>query len=39
MTRIFFAAGGMNEDYYFITFIAKDKRENRCMLLGLNFSS
>ncbi len=30
MSRISFAAGGENDDYFFITYIAKDKRENRC---------
>lgn len=29
ITKISFAAGGMGEDYYFMTYVAKDKRDNR----------
>ena len=30
MAKISFAAGGEHEDYDFICYIAKDKRDNRC---------
>ena len=32
MAKISFAAGGEHEDYDFICYIAKDKRDNRCGL-------
>jgi hypothetical protein len=32
MSKISYAAGGEGTDYDFVTYIAKDKRDNRCML-------
>ncbi len=32
ISKISFAAGGEDEDYSYVTYVAKDRKENRCKI-------